>query len=173
MQNQPDPFKLSFFRQLIPHRQIMLTISIPMNQASQRLEEAFVDDIFLRGSFWRCSRHYWGHMHGKHFVLHGPKAHRQFCFRTRGILDNRGEQLVVQLLIQLSRRDIFGLLYSLAFVLGFLFFASREGGIFLMPFLPFFVGFIYVMVQWHLSHYSAEISKLVAEIIKGLPLTSD
>lgn len=173
MQQQPDPFKLSFFHQLMPHRQITLTLAAPMEQACQRLDEAFADDIFLRGGFWQVSRHYWGHINNNQFILHGPKAYRQFCFRTRGSLDNQREQLVVQLLIQLSRRDIFGLLYSLAFVLGFLLLVAKEGGGLWLPFLPFFVGFTYVMTQWHLSHYSTEISKLVTDIIKDIPLNSN
>lgn len=164
--------KLSFFRQLIPHRQITLTFSTSIEQACQRLDKAFACDISLGGSFWQWPRHYWGHINGNQFVLHGPKAYRQFCFRTRGSFDVQGEQLVIQLWIQLSRRDVLSLLYSLAFVLGFLFLASKEGGVLMLPFLPFFLGFTYVAVQWHLSHYSTEIGKLVADIINNIPLNS-
>ncbi|WP_299484581.1 hypothetical protein [Acaryochloris sp. IP29b_bin.137] len=169
MQKQPDPFKLSFFRQLIPHRQMTLTLSEPKQQAYQRLEAAFADEIFLGGGFWQRSQRYWGHINGNQFILHGPKAYRQFCFRTRGSLDSQGEQLVVQLLIQLSRRDIYGLLYTLIVLLVALPIVLSWWGVQLMP---LYLGFIYGMVQWHLSHYSTEISKLVANIISDIPLDS-
>lgn len=167
MKTQPDPFKLSFFRQLIPHRRLTLTLSAPIEQATQRLEDTFADDIFLGGGFWRRSQRYWGHINGNQFILHGPKAYRQFCFRTRGMLDSQGEKLVVQLLIQLSRRDIYGLLYTLAFILIGLPIVLRWWGVQLMP---LYLGFIYVMVQWHLSHYSTEIRQLIADIINDIPL---
>lgn len=170
MQKQPDPLKLSFFRQVIPHRQITLTLSAPLEQAYQRLEAAFADDIFLGGGFWQRSQHYWGHINGNQFILHGPKAHRQFCFRTRGSLADQGEQLEVQLLIQLSRRDIYGLLYILIFLFVALPLVLSWWGVQLMP---FYLGFIYGMVQWHVSHYSTEISQLVANIINDIPLKSD
>lgn len=173
MQQQSDPIERPFFRQWIPHRQITMTLTIPMEQAYQRLDEVLAEDIVLGGSFWQWPRHYWGHINGNQFVLHGPKAHRQFCFRTRGSLIAQGEQLIVQLWIQLSRRDVFSLLYSLAFVLGFLFLGAQEGGVVFLPFLLFFLGFIYLAVQWHLSHYATEISKLVVDIINGTPLTSN
>ncbi len=133
MQTHPDPFKLSFFRQLIPHRRLTLTLSAPIEQAIQRLEDTFADDILLGGGFWRRSQRYWGHISGNKFILHGPKAYRQFCFRTRGALNSQGEQLVVQLLIQLSRRDIYGLLYTLAFILVGLPIVLRLWGVQLMP----------------------------------------
>ncbi len=170
MQQQQDLFKLPFVRQLLPHRRMMLTVPTSMEQAYQRLEEAFADDIFLGGNFWQLSRHYWGHINGNQFILHGPRAHRQFCFRTRGSLENRGDQLVVQLLFQLSRRDLYGLLYSLMFLLVGLQVVLRWWGMLL---LPFYLGFIYVMVQWHVYHYSEEISKLVVDIIKGNPINSN
>lgn len=99
----------------------------------QRLEDTFADDILLGGGFWRRSQRYWGHISGNKFILHGPKAYRQFCFRTRGALNSQGEQLVVQLLIQLSRRDIYGLLYTLAFILVGLPIVLRWWGVQLMP----------------------------------------
>lgn len=88
-------------------------------------------------------------------------------------LTAQGEQLVVQLWIQLSRRDVFSLLYSLAFVLGFLFLGAQEGGVVFLPFLLFFLGFIYLAVQWHLAYYSTGISQLVADTINGTPLTAN
>lgn len=181
MQKQLDPIKLSFFRQLIPHRQIALTLSTPIEQAYQRLDEAFAGDISLGGSFvqWpqhyleQIPRHYWGHINGNQFVLHGPEAYRQFCFRTRGFFAIQGEQLVLELWVQLSRRDVFGLLYVLAFVFGFLFFVVQEVGVVFIPFPLFFLGFIYLAVQWHLSYYAAEISKFVADIVNGTLLNFD
>lgn len=173
MQQQADPVERTFSRQWIPHRQITLILSIPMEQAYQRLDAVLAEDIFLGGSFWQWPRHYWGHINGNQFVLHGPKAHRQFCFRTQGSLCAQGEQLVVKLWIQLSRRDVFSLLYSLAFVLGFLFLGAKEEGVVFLPFFFFFLGFIYLAVQWHLSHYATEISKLVADIINETLLISD
>lgn len=169
MQKQPNPFNQTFLRRLIPHRQITLTIPVSMAQACQNLEVAFADDILLGGSFWRLRRHYWGHINNNYLILHGPRAHRQFCFRTQGLLENHEDQTVLHLLIQLSRRDIYSLLFMVAFLLVALPVVLQGWGVQLMP---FYLGFLYLMIQWHFQHYSTEISQFLTNIINDNPLES-
>lgn len=170
MHQQQPVFKQFFLCQLIPHRKVTLTLMVPIEEARQRLIRVFANDILLEGSFWRLTRHYWGHIHNNQIVLHGPQAHRQFCFRTQGLLEKHEGQIILRLLIQLSRRDLYGLLFAIVFLAIALPTVLQGWGVQLMP---FYFGFLYVMVQWHFQHYAHEISILLANIINGVSLNSN
>ena len=138
----------------------VLTVNVPLQQARIHLRESLSQEIMLSGNF-RVTRWYWGTLSNDSLVLHGPRAHRQFCFVTRGKLIKQAQQTHLEVDIRLSRKDSYSLLLAIAILIGFLLLQFHIAG---LVFAPFFLTFIYGMTQLHFQYYSHEIKQLLVDM---------
>ncbi len=145
-------------------RRRSLVVPVAIAQAQANLRSALQTDIILQGN-WQLTRRYWGQVDVRTVTLHGPQAQRQFCFLTRGQL-NEGEhpgetRLVLD--ITLGRASQTQLAGAIAFLIIALTLVLHLWGMIL---LPVFLGFLYGMTQWHFTHYAKEIERLLRQCLQ-------
>jgi hypothetical protein len=148
-------------------RRKTVTVPIPVEQARHHLKMALAKPITLTGRF-QVTRHYWGQISPDRLTLNGPRAVKQFCFLTRGELHGRGNQTELVLQVYLRDQDFYQLAMAAGILLILLPLVLRWWG---LTVLPLFLGFLYGMTQWHLSHYAQEITQLLAELMTGNEVT--
>ncbi|WP_027269048.1 hypothetical protein [Leptolyngbya sp. PCC 6406] len=152
------------------HRRITLTVPVAIAVARQQLNFSLSREIVLGGRF-KLTRRYWGHFSADQLTLYGPRAQKQFCFRTQGQLSasDLPDHTRIDLDIYLRTLDLYLLLVAIAVVTTVLLAIFRLGGLVL---LPIFLGFFYLMVQWHFQYYATEITQLLKDLSTGVKVES-
>lgn len=148
---------------LLLRRQVTVKVQIPIALARSNLATALSKEIALSGKF-QLTRRYWGHLSKNHLKFRGPKANRQFCFLIEGDLSDGGSEALFKGKMSLSNEDVYQLLSAVVVLFGILVVMLQWGA---MIAIPVFLGFIYMMVQWHFQFYAQEITQLLADLMAG------
>ena len=147
-------------------RTIEITVPISLAIAQQNIREGLYDDIVLSSKF-KVRRRYWGSADLNQVRFFGPKARKQFCFRTQGKLTGNQDETKLVATMRLCTFDFYQLLFAALVFSIILAIGMQEAAIF--PLLAFFL-FLYGMTQWHFEVYQRDIKCILTCLLKTEPL---
>lgn len=150
-------------RFLLLFRPIKINVQLPLNLVSNNVSSALSRSITLSGKH-QLTRRYWGKFEHDQIQFHGPRATKQFCFVVTGKFAQNDSNTIFTGQMYLSKGDRHQLFAAVVIICIFFTVLLRWGAIFISP---IFIGFIYVMAQWHFQFYCKEISQILTDLMIG------